>query len=26
VRATLGSGGPLVKVTTTNGGVRITER
>jgi hypothetical protein len=26
VRATLGSGGPLLKVTTTNGGVRITER
>ena len=26
VRATLGSGGPLVKITTTNGGVRITER
>jgi hypothetical protein len=26
VRATLGGGGPLVKVTTTNGGVRITER
>ena len=26
VRATLGSGGPLLKVTTTNGGVRITQR
>jgi hypothetical protein len=26
VRATLGSGGPLLKVTTTNGGVRIVER
>jgi hypothetical protein len=26
VRATLGSGGPLVKLTTTNGGVRITQR
>ena len=26
VRATLGSGGPLLKVTTTNGGVRLTQR
>jgi len=26
VRATLGSGGPLIKVTTTNGGVRLTQR
>ncbi len=26
VKATLGSGGPLLKVTTTNGGVRITQR
>jgi hypothetical protein len=26
IRATLGSGGPLVRVRTTNGGVRITER